>query len=445
MILLIFLLFPALLFSNELYYYIVSRDDVPTAYSEIYYAKNKIIERVLWFDGYSKEYSETKIDFENKIEYSSEIYYEDNKLPIKYTLTDGIFEKRLNDKIIKMHIDKDIKFVHKNSNLMLFLYFINENKEECVIFNCDKMNYFKPYAENLNLKIKGNEYKIFKGKNSVIDSAYIYNFQIRKSKTSLTIQNPYRINISKVFTERDFNKKKHHIAFSNKEFSGEISYDYKSDTIIVILPFSFSSDYNGNISSMKSFSSKQISENLMYPVLSLQLNLKSKMRHKLAKMIILLEEELKNSYSNIVFIAFNDLCIDLAKSKVKSRKIYINPPVLSIKEWSKVMFEKYSAKHKYMFSNISNFILYESLDTSITEEDIIETYSKSQNTYYLFSKTVMNNSEIKNAGKIKGDVFYIKNIDRRLNSYNIYDLWSFESDIQINKKIFNLINGIIKK
>ena len=445
MILILFLLLPVFIFSAEADYYIIYRGDAPAAYSEITSNGNKFKERVLWFDGYSKEYSETELTIDGKIKYSSEIYYENDKLPIICNLNDGRFEKRMSDRLIKTTIDSDIDFMLKNSNIALFLSGLCRKNGEFKIFDIDKMKSFETFVSDKFVKIKDKEYKIFRGKNTILDSGEIYGLKIIKSKTPISIVNPYTVNLSKIYTEDDFVKKKHHLYYDYGSFFGEVSYDRQSDTVIVILPFSFSSDYNGNLNSIKSYTVRQIAENLKYPVLSLQFNMQRTSRKDLAGRIKDLEKELLRAYSRVIFIGFNDICIDLAESGVSGRKIFINPPLMGIKEWSEMMFVKYSAKSYYLFSSAAKLNEYEAIDTLITEKKIFESYSKSKDSYYIFSKSVLSEKELAKSKKIAGTVFYIKNIDRRLNSYNIYDLWSFEKNILINQKIFSLIGGIIKK
>ncbi|HAV91845.1 TPA: hypothetical protein DCW38_01515, partial [candidate division WOR-3 bacterium] len=225
MILILFLLLPVFIFSAEADYYIIYRGDAPAAYSEITSNGNKFKERVLWFDGYSKEYSETELTIGGKIKYSSKIYYENDKLPIISNLNDGRFEKRMSDRLIKTTIDSDIDFMLKNSNIALFLSGLCRKNGEFKIFDIDKMKSFETFVSDKFVKIKDKEYKIFRGKNTILDSGEIYGLKIIKSKTPISIENPYTVNLSKIYTEDDFISKKHHLYYDYGSFLGEVSYD----------------------------------------------------------------------------------------------------------------------------------------------------------------------------------------------------------------------------
>ncbi|MDD3802950.1 MAG: hypothetical protein PHW02_01005 [bacterium] len=447
MIFFIFLFLSSLLIhTGDLSYYSIYRDGNLAAKSAIEYSTGSISERVLWVDGFSKEYTETDFTLFNEIKYSSKTYYENDKLPLTYTL-DGTFIKKYTPaRETRIKIKSDINFVHRNTNINMLVVLSALSSKKINYFDCDKNSYGEALLKNRELMLSNAKAIIFGCKNAGFDSAYVYGFKIVREKEALNIKNPYTFNISGIHTEDDFERKKRHIQFSYDCFSGEIAFDEIEDTIVVVLPFTCSSDYDGNIGNfIKPFTMKQIAENIPYPVLSLEIDFGLSDGTDLPEKILLLERELGKSYGKIIFIAFNDLCVDLAKSKAQSRKILFNPPLLNIDEWSRMVFNKYSAKKKYLFSNYEKFREFEMLNRFSSEMKLSELYSSLENSSFIFSKSAMTQSELDKASEIKGTIYYIKNIDRRLNSYNIYDLWSFEESIFISKKVLDFINGLIKK
>ncbi|MGE3063136.1 MAG: hypothetical protein AB7T10_05830 [bacterium] len=426
--------------------YSIYREGKLIAVSEITADKNSLFERVLWLDGYSKEYTETKTSFGDYLKYSSKTYYENNKIPLIYSLNGTNLEKRLSEKNVSISLLDKTDYIKRNSSIALFLYSLTSMKQKLYSFDLDRNTYFYSEYDGKSVKIKDESFRVFKSKNFAFDSAFIYGLKIIREKNPVPLKNPYSINFSKIYTEDDFTLKKRHILFSFDCFSGELSYDNLKESVVVILPFSFSSDYNGNIGgSIKPYTSRQIAEYLTCPVISLQIDLDRESRCELPERINKLEKELKSAYSEIIFIAFNDICIDLCRSKINSKKILINPPLTQLNEWERMMFAKYSAKKEYLFTSFGKFKAFEAMDSSIEVDDLSNLYAKSGDAYLILSRTVMTKEEVSAAERMKNKAYYIKNIDRRLNSYNIYDLWSFENNIFVNKKVLGFINSLIKK
>lgn len=106
------------------------------------------------------------------------------------------------------------------------------------------------------------------------------------------------------------------------------------------------------------------------------------------------------------------------------------------------MFARYSVNSKYLFKSKEKFMEYEGLSPLKNKTGLASLYSAQQPVIFVFSSSVLSDAEVSAAKRIKGKVYYIKNIDRRLNSYNIYDLWSFEKNVFINRKILDFINGL---
>jgi len=437
------LLIPLIAFSDETQYFSIFRGEERVAVSEIISSKGKISERVLWLDGFSKEYTESFISLTETPEYSSKTYYENDKLPIIISLRGNRFEKRFSDKLISTSLREEVEFIHRNSNIILFLSFAKGINKKINCYDSDRMENFTAEFIKGEIYVDGKDIGDYYAGKSLLDSAKLFGLKIVREKEKILVKNPYTINLSKIYTEDDFTLKKRHIQFSFDCFEGEIAFDKPSDTLVVILPFSFSSDMNGNSgSSIRPFTVLQIAEYIKSPALLLQISLKPEERTKLPQKIADIEKELLKSYGRVLFIAFNDICIDLAESRVKSDKIMINPPLPEVSEWSDMMFARYSVNSKYLFKSKEKFMEYEGLSPLKNKTGLASLYSAQQPAIFVFSSSVLSDAEASAAKRIKGKVYYIKNIDRRLNSYNIYDLWSFEKNVFINRKILDFINGL---
>ncbi|MEO0233760.1 MAG: hypothetical protein ABIN11_01565 [candidate division WOR-3 bacterium] len=423
---------------SEIFSYTIFKENKIVGYSNLEIYNSMIIERTLFIDGFSKEYNLSKTNIKEN-SFKCYKYYSDRALPERIESNNGILKKSFYDKLLKYKI-KPYDFIGVE-NILTVSYLGGIKKDSVFNFNRN---------EFLNVKRNGNEYIFGFGaysifyKNGIIDSVYYFNYRYIKNDKIFEIKNPYSINVNRMYRPENFYKKKNRRFIELKYTNILLSYNDQRNTVVLITPFTFTSDMFGNISnSITPFTQLQISENLDIPTVIFEFKNKELNSVNIEKAINEIFDFLKRDFKKVYLLSFNHFFLYLNIENF-DRVILINPPLKDIKIWAEDFYKKISFKNNYLFRNYEKFLKYEIVDTTMTFDEIELFYKKRSDFLFIFSKDILEKEDIDRTFELKGKVYFIKNVDRRLNSYYKYDLWSYENNLMIDKKIFSFLNDLIK-
>uniref|UniRef100_A0A7C3N9P3 Uncharacterized protein n=1 Tax=candidate division WOR-3 bacterium TaxID=2052148 RepID=A0A7C3N9P3_UNCW3 len=417
--------------------YIIFKDDKIVGYSSFEIKDFVILERTIFLDGFSKEYIFSKTDVKENY-FKSYRYYADKNFPDFIEFKDGILVKKIGQKIFKYKIKLNKIFGIENILTVSYLGGISEDS----IFNFDRNEILKVKKDGEKFSFGFGDYSIFRSK-GIIDSVFYLKYKYLKSGNNFEINNPYYLDLNYFYQPKDFFKKKNRKNIELKYTKIQISYNDENKEVLLITPFTFTSDMFGNISNLVTpFTQLQLSENLNIPTLIFEFKTKDVNPVTVKEGIKEIYEFLKKNYQKVNLLTFNHLFLFCDIEKF-DKVLLINPPLEDMNLWSEDFFKKLSVEKRYLFNNYEKFLKFEVVDTTIKENEIRNFYDKKENLIFIFSKDILSKSEIEKACKLKGKIYFVKNIDRRLNSYYKYDLWSFENNVFIDQKILNFLDELL--
>ncbi len=428
----IVLLFPLLIFST-IYYKITSNEKL-CGYASINILSDSISEKYLWIDGFSKEYVYAKHTFYNGYKYKSLSYYKNNALPKKIEFSNNKLYRKNYLYETKIKSDDIYSFVYNPFAPLSTIIYLNKNY-------INKKNIIDVITGNA---IKNTNFFYCSNNELYPDTIRFYNYLFVKSK-KITINNPYNMQVND-FSEK-YKIKKHHRTIKIGSIIGEMGFNKLYDKIVIILPFDYYSDLYGNTVNSKSYNVLQIAEHIKYPTFIFDFNNYNDLNKKnIKKSIENIYIYFKRRFKKVVLIGFNQMTNVFFYSDINAKIIAFNPPVLKYNLYLKSMFSQLNKYNNYLFSNYNSYKNYDPFYTDLINNNFINEYNKHKNNLIIiFSKSVMNKNQLKNSEKIQCKKYYIRNIDRRLNSYIVnYDLWSFNNNRKIHRKIFDFINKILK-
>ncbi|MEJ5306885.1 MAG: hypothetical protein WHT27_01115 [candidate division WOR-3 bacterium] len=423
---------------SETFSYTIFKGNKIVGYSNFEINNSLIIERTLFIDGFSKEYNLSKTSIKENT-FKCFKYYSDMAFPEFIEYNNGILKKTFHDKILKYKI-KPYDFFGIE-NILTVSYLGGIKKDSVFNFNRNEFLSVKRYGNRFIFGV--GEYSIF-SKDGTIDSLYYFNYKYIKNETTVDIKNPYHIVLNKIFKPESFYKKKNRKFTELKHTKILLSYNDKTNTVVLITPFTFTSDKFGNISNtIIPFTQLQISENLNLPTLIFEFKNKELDRVEIEKALKEIYDFLKKDFKKVYLLSFNHIFL-YSNIENFDRIILINPPLIDLKIWAEDFYKKISFKNNYLFRSYEKFLKYEMVDTTLTIDEIELLYKKRNDLVFIFSKDILAKEEINKTFDLNGKVFFIKNVDRRLNSYYKYDLWSYENEIMIDNKIFDFLNVLLK-
>lgn len=424
-----FVIFLFSILFSERFSYRISKNNKEIGISTLFIDKKVIIEKNIFFDGFSREYNYIKTDLNNG-NFKLFKYYADQIEPDFVFFENGLLTKK-------------IFSLKKRYNLKKIQSFGLENILSSSYFLDFKGRYFD-FNKNIYLDLNGFEnknLKIYKSDKMIPDSIKYYDITFNRSEKVIKVENPYLIKFDKIFIKEDFLKKSKKEKFDLKNSYLEISYSENCDTIVLITPFSFLSDIYGNISfSMMWFTTLQFSENIHYPTAIFKIKHKKLNESIINEAIKEVVEFLKTRYNTIYLLSFNSQFL-FYNSNFFKKIILINPPLEDLSKWSEKVFKEFSKRGDFLFKNYEKYIEMENIDKSLSYSKIKTYYDKMDNPIFIFSKDILSNEEKGRIESLKGKIFIIKNVDRTLKSYNNV----IENEVYIHSKIFDLLNQIIKK
>ncbi len=416
----------SILFSEKVSYKII-KNNKEIGISTLFIDKKMIIERNIFFDGFSREYNYIKTDLNNG-NFKLFKYYADQINPDFIFFENGFLTKK-------------IFYQKRIYNLKKIQTFGLENILSLSYFLDFKGRYFD-FNKNIYLDLNGFEnknLKIYKSDKMFPDSIKYYDITFTRSEKVIKVENPYMIKLDKIFTKENFLKKSEKEKFDLKNSYLEISYNENCDTIVLITPFSFLSDIYGNISfSMMWFTTLQFSENIHYPTAIFKIKHKKINEKILKEAINEVIEFLKRRYNIMYLLSFNSQFLFYNLSSFK-KVILINPPLEDLSKWSEKIFKEISKRGDFLFKNYEKYIEMENIDKSLSYSKIKTYYDKIYNPIFIFSRDILSSEENERVESLKGKIFMIKNVDRTLKSYNN----NIENGVYINSKIFDLLNQIL--
>ncbi|MEO0288421.1 MAG: hypothetical protein ABIN00_02140 [candidate division WOR-3 bacterium] len=423
---------------SDTFSYTIFKEHRIAGYSNLEINNSTIIEKTLFIDGFSKEYNLSKTQIkENKFKCYK--YYSDMTLPDFIEYSDGFFKKNIGKKILKYKI-KPYDFIGIEN--VLSVSYLGGIKRDSV-FNFNRNEFLSVNRDGNKFLFGCGEYFIF-NKDGIIDSVYYCNYRYVKNDITIEVKNPYSINLNKIFKAENFYKKRNRKFLELKHTKILVSYNDKKNIIVLITPFTLTSDMFGNISNtITPFTQLQISENLDIPTVIFEFKNKELDRVNIEEAIDEIYNFLKQDFKKIYLLSFNHIFLYSNVEKF-DKVILINPPVENLKVWAENFYKKISLKNGYLFKSYEKFLKYEIVDTTLTFEEINRFYMKRNDLIFIFSKDLLSKNDIEKTFDLNGKVYFIKNVDRRLNSYYKYDLWSYENDLMIDEKIFSFLNDLIK-
>ena len=278
---------------------------------------------------------------------------------------------------------------------------------------------------------------------SVLWGSYIF----KKQNNYSNIENPYKADYSNIIKKEYFTKKKARKKIRIGNVLGELAFGKNNNEIVIILPFDYRSDKNGNMPNINAYTTYQIAEKMQKTTFIFDYKGFNKPSiNDIEKSLKQIDEYFKKHYKNVSYIAFNDMVPLLVLTINDAKIIGINPPLNNYYDYQEMIFKKLNIYNNYIYTNLYTFIRYNPLDSALKQINFCELYRKSNNLYLIFSKEVMTDDELISARSLNTKGAFINNIDRRLNSYIIKkDLWSFRKIPRIHSRIINYINTIVNK
>lgn len=417
--------------------YTIFKDDKIVGYSNFEIKNFVILERTLFLDGFTKEYILSRTDVKRN-HFKSYRYYADMNLPDFIEFKDGILVKKIGQKIFKYKIKPYPLFGIENILTTSYLGGILGDS----IFNFDRNEILKVKKDGGKFSLSFGDYSIFKSK-GIVDSVFYLDYRYVKSQNYFEIKNPYYLDVTSFFQPKDFFKKKNRKNIDLKYTKLHLSYNEPKREVLLIAPFTLTSDMYGNISNLITpFTQIQISENIDIPTIIFEFKTKEVDPNMVMEGIQEIYEFLKKRYEKVHLLTFNHIFLFCDIEKF-DKVLLINPPIEDMNLWSEDFYKKLSVGNRYLFKNYEKFLKFEVIDTTIKEENIKNFYVKKENLIFIFSKDILSKSEMERVSKLNGKIYFIKNVDRRLNSYYKYDLWSYDKNIFIDQKVLNFIDHLL--
>lgn len=399
-----------------------------------------IQEKVLWTDGFSKQYTEALHDFYAGYSLKSYSYIRNNALPNTVAYEGNVLNKRIGSIMTRSVMNKPIDMILDMSCPLGAVIYMHNSMDK-LIYNITNDNLVKVKHINNQVRfVDGIPVSVF-GQEFYPDSIHWSHYRFIKNEYARNVINPFKRDMNTLSREH-FNKKPIQKKIRIGDIVGELSMNGNETDIAVILPFDMRSDRYGNMYNVKAYTTYQLAQQLNCAVFVFDfLGLRSMAYDELKSQVKGIEQYFSHYFDNVTFIAFNDMC-PLAMEAVNARIIAFNPPLCRYDKYEQIMFSRLNSSNDFIYSSLHSFRQYNVLGNAYRDMDFIEMYNMADNLFIIVSSDVLDAEEM--AGLNELDIKYtrISNVDRRLNSYIIdNDLHSYRHAPVINKSIITYINN----